>query len=153
MAVAIVLLLVALAPFVGRTLAIEVTGAVATTLVLAFILPWQGWLGYLARVCALLGSVIGVVGAIQAFVAVGNDPGYSDRIPMDAAALVLALVAGVGGMLAGRYPARGSALVVFGGLAGGVAINLFYINTAYDLAVPFWLLSAFLFLARGIHTA
>jgi hypothetical protein len=41
--------------------------------------------------------------------------------------------------------------MVLCGFAGAVAINLYYINTAYVLAVPFWLLSAILFLADGLR--
>jgi hypothetical protein len=51
-------------------------------------------------------------------------------------------VAGAGGLLAVRRPATGAAVMVVTGLLGAVAINLFYINTYYVLAVPLWLIAA-----------
>jgi hypothetical protein len=58
------------------------------------------------------------------------------------AALALSVVAGAGGLLAVRRPAAGAAVMVATGLLGAVAINLFYINTYYVLAVPLWLVAA-----------
>jgi hypothetical protein len=153
-AVACILILLGLvesAGLVGRLLALAVAVVAAAALIVALLLPWRGWVSYLALSCALLGSAIGVASAIQAFAAVGANADYRARLPFGAAALMLALAAGGAGVAAGRYPARGAALMVLAGLAGVVAINLYDINTAYDFAVPFWLLGALLSLVRSLR--
>jgi hypothetical protein len=148
----ILLGLVEAAGVVGRVLRLEVAVVAVTALVLALLLPWRSWVSYLALSCALFGGVIGVLSVTQAFAAVGNNAEYGARIPLAAAALVLALVAGSAGIVARYYMARVTALMVLAGLTGAVAINLHSINTAYDFAVPSWLLSALLYVAEGLRS-
>ncbi len=147
----ILLGIVAAAGLVGRIIASGVALVAAAVLLLALLLPWRGWVSALALSFALLGSATGVLSVIQAFAAVGRDAEYSARAPMAIAALVLALAAGGGALVARRHLAGGAALMALAGLAGAVAINLYDINTVYDVAVPLWLVSALLFLAKGLR--
>lgn len=107
----------------------------------------------LVCVAALLGSAIGVLSAIQALLAVGGAPTYSARLWAGWAALILAALTGAGGLVALRRPGLASGLIAVAGLLGAVAINLFYINTFYVLAVPFWLVAAMLGLLAALAGA
>jgi hypothetical protein len=49
--------------------------------------------------------------------------------------LALSVIASAAGLPAAR-PASGAAVIVAAGLLGALAINLFYINTYYVLALP-----------------
>src|SRR5919108_530310 len=112
----------------------------------------RAWWRRLAALFGLLGGGVAASGAAAALASVGGLPGYSARAAFGWAALALALVAGAAGLLARTHPAAAGAVMVVGGIAGAVAINLFYINTWYVLAVPLWLIGAlfaFLSPSRG----
>jgi len=102
---------------------------------------------------AILGGVIGISSAIQALVAIGNQPGYQDRAAFGWAALVLALFATGAAALARTRPGVAGAIMIVDGLLGLGAILLFYINTWYALAVLCWLLSAGLIFMEGRRAA
>ncbi len=93
---------------------------------------------------ALLGGVIGVANAIWALVAVGGDPAYSGRLLLGWAALILALLAGAAGFAARTRPSVAGLTILVSGVLGFVAINLYYINTFYALALLFWLAASVL---------
>jgi hypothetical protein len=141
------LLPLAVVPLVGTSAA--AVSALIVTLVACMLLARRiGWVSrpmwWTTAVAALgvLGGVVGAGSAVYALVAVGGTALYVQRVGMGFAALVLAAIAGVGSLIAGQKPVAGAAVVVVAGLAGAVAINLFYINTFYVLAVPFWLIAA-----------
>lgn len=94
----------------------------------------------LASLLALLGGAIGVASAIRALLVVGNDPAYHSRVFYGWIALLCALVASWSVLLTGRHRKTAMALMLFGGAVGAVAINLFYLNTHYVMALPCWLL-------------
>ncbi len=91
---------------------------------------------HLVRVCALLGSLLGVGNAALALVVVGSNLAYQNRLSAGLVALLAAVLTGVGGLVAGTHPARGAGIILLNGAMGAVAINLFYINTFSLLAVP-----------------
>jgi len=107
----------------------------------AAVVGGQGWRRFAVAV-ALLGGVVGVYSASSAIVQVGTTAPYMGRLGFAVAALLLAALAGGSGVAVDVRPRAAAALVAFSGLLGAVAINLFYINTPYLLAVPLWLLSA-----------
>ena len=96
-------------------------------LVLILFLGWtsapRGWRGQFTAALALAGGTVGVGGAVSALLTVGTEPVYSVRVGFGWAALALAML-------------------------GAAAINHFYINTPYLLAVPLWL-AALAFLLMG----
>lgn len=94
----------------------------------------------LASFLALLGGAIGVASAITALRVVGSDPAYRSRVCYGWIALLCALVAPWGVLLAGRNRKNAMALTLLGGAVGAVAINLFYLNTYYVMALPCGLL-------------
>ena len=93
---------------------------------------------------ALLGGGIGVANAIRALVAVGGDPAYGEHLLFGWAALILALLAGAAGFLARTRPGVAGLAILVSGVLGFVAINLYYINTFYVLALLFWLAASVL---------
>lgn len=95
-------------------------------------------------ILGVLGSIIGVVSAISAFVAVGGDAAYSARLWAGWAALVLAVLAGAAAPLMSTRPVAAGLIMLVSGFAGFVCINLFYINTFYGLALPLWIAGAVL---------
>ena len=103
-------------------------------LVLIRFLGWtfapRGWRGRFTAALALAGGTVGVGGAVSALLTVGTEPVYSVRVGFGWAALALAMLAAAGGLL------------------GAAAINHFYINTPFLLAVPLWL-AALAFLLMG----
>jgi hypothetical protein len=101
-------------------------------------------------VMALLGAGLAIPSAIQALMLVGADPVYSTRIGMGIAALAFAFIAALSGLLALRRPGVAAILITVAMVGGAITINLFYINTLYVFAVPFWLLAAFLALIAWI---
>jgi hypothetical protein len=101
-------------------------------------------------VLALLGGVIGIANAIWALVAVGGDPAYSGRLLVGWAALILALLAGAAGFMARTRPGVASLAILIAGVLGFVAINLYYINTFYALALLFWLAASVLGFAAAL---
>ncbi|MDQ2787753.1 MAG: hypothetical protein M3Y58_22420 [Chloroflexota bacterium] len=96
----------------------------------------------IAVLLGLLGGVIGVASAIAALVAVGGDPLYHARMGFGWLALAAAIVATLGVLLIARQTRGATVLVLLASGVGVVAINLFYINTFYVAAVPFWWLGA-----------
>lgn len=97
-----------------------------------------------ALVLGIVGSIIGVYSGIAAFVAVGGDPAYSSRLWAGWIALILAVIAGLAALLISARPVIASTVMLAGGIVGFVCINLFYINTFYFLAIPFWIVGAVL---------
>jgi len=97
----------------------------------------------IAAILALAGGAVAVWSAAVALAQVGADPAYQDRIAFGWAALVLGILTTAGVFLVARPPLAATTLLI-GSLAGGVAINLFYINTFYVLALPLWWAAALL---------
>ena len=98
-------------------------------------------LGVIAIVFGLLGSVLGFWSALYALTAVGADPLYQERLWAGWAALLLPVVAFLATLFLHTRPVPASLLNLISGLGGFVCINLFYINTFYVLAIPFWVLA------------
>ncbi|HEV7663111.1 MAG TPA: hypothetical protein VGQ62_06215 [Chloroflexota bacterium] len=98
----------------------------------------------LGRGSALCGGVIGVSSASFAIATVGGSPQYDTRIVFGWAALALAAAATFGGLEVHASTAVWRAVTVLASLLGAAAISLFYINTYYWAAVPFWILAALL---------
>ena len=141
----LVLLPVALMPLLGAwVLAIS-----ALLLLLLLVQIGPAWGQRLVLLAGALGGLIGVVNAGTALLTVGGTEPYSARAGFGWAALVLAVVAAGGGLLALRRPRAGAALMLLSGLAGAVAINLFFINTFYVLALACWLPGAVLALRQS----
>ena len=136
----LVLLPVALMPLLGAW----VLAVSALLLLLLLVQIGPAWSQRLVLLAGALGGLIGVTNAGSALLAVGGVAPYSDRAGFGWAALVLAIVAAGGGLLALRQPRAGAALMILSGLAGAVAINLFFINTFYVLALACWLPGAIL---------
>jgi hypothetical protein len=128
------------APLVGNW-AIGFSGLLLLVAVAALVIGGPWWMR-LARLMGVLGGTIGVYSATAELLAVGDTWPYETRVGFGVAALVLAVVAGASGVLVSGRPRACAAVMAFSGLLGAVAVNLFYINTAYVLAVPFWLLGA-----------
>jgi hypothetical protein len=126
--------------------------AVVAILVLTSFIGWQPggmWRGAVVPSLAVLGGLIGAGSAVYALIAVGGVVPNTDRVSMGYAAMALSGAAGAAGLLAARRPATSAAIMVVAGLLGGVAINLFNINTYYVLAVPLWLIAAVVALATS----
>lgn len=137
---------------------------IATLLMLA-VTPWLGW-GVVVVLAALLlllaltmrvrwthrrriaqvvgvcGGVVGAGSTLAALGAVGNQPVYAARATFGVLALALALGALVGALLVSSRPVTARVLLLGGSLLGFIAINLFYINTLYLLALPLCWFSA-----------
>jgi hypothetical protein len=149
-ALALMLLPIAAVPLIG-------TGAIllAVVLPLAFLalggFPGRRWPPRIAAALALAGAGIGVSSATAAFLAVGGDPAYQSRLAFGSAALILAALAGAAGLLAATRPSLSALGILLGGFLGAVAINLYYINTFYLLAVPLWVLAAALAAFGGLR--
>jgi hypothetical protein len=144
--IVLVLLPVAAAPLVGTSVA--AVSAVMVVLVVGILFArargWRPGLRWTVAVAALtlLGGVIGVVSAASGLLAVQGVVPYTERVGFGYAALVLAVIAGAAGLSAAKWSRASAAIIVGAGVAGAVAINLFYINTYYLLAVPPWLTAA-----------
>ena len=102
-------------------------------------------------VLALLGGLVGVANAIWALVAVGGETAYAGRILFGWAALILALLAGAAGFLARTRPGVAGLVILVAGVLGFVAINLYYINTFYALALLLWLAAGVLGLVAALR--
>jgi hypothetical protein len=100
------------------------------------------------RIAALtLGLVAGLVAAgsaVSALTAVGRDPLYQPRLGFGLTALLLAGVTLLGAWDAQTHPVRGAVSMLVAGGLGTLAINLYYIDTLYVLAVPLWMVGALL---------
>jgi len=93
-------------------------------------------------VFGLLGGVVAAPSAVQALLLVGRDPAYAPRAGLGWAALALALVASLAAVAMRGHPRLLALVTILAALGGGVAINLFYINTFYVVALPLWLVGA-----------
>ena len=93
----------------------------------------------IALMLAITGSAVGLICSISALATVGFDPAYSSRDWVGWIALLLAIVPSIALMLLRRRPIVASLIMLVSGLGGFVCINLFYINTWYALAIPFWI--------------
>jgi hypothetical protein len=138
--VALALLPIVAIPLLG-TWVLAISVLLLTLLLLG---PAPGWSGRLALASGVAGGLIGVASAGVAMQAVSSDPVYAGRVGFGWAALLLAVVAAVGGLLAIRRPRAGGTLMLVSGLTGSVSISLFFINTVYLLALPLWLIGAVL---------
>ena len=107
----------------------------------------------LTVVFSIAGSMIGILSAVYAIDIVGADPAYSERLWAGWLALLLAGLVGVTGLVslviilppgASSLPLAIGSIMMIGGIAGFICINLFYINTLYGLAVPLWIAGAVL---------
>jgi hypothetical protein len=106
--------------------------------------------GRAGAAAALAGGAVRVAATAAALASAGAVSPYSARAPFGWAALVFALLAAGGGLLAPARPVAAGALMVAGGLAGAVAITLFTVDSWYALALPFLLAGAVLaLLPRG----
>jgi hypothetical protein len=104
--------------------------------------------GMIAIILGLVGSVLGFWSALFAFLAVGTDPLYRDRLWAGWLALLLPVLAFLATLWLRMRPIPASLLILLSGLGGFVCINLFFINTFYALAIPFWVLAVAVGLAR-----
>lgn len=93
-------------------------------------------------ILAGLAGAVAVLSAIQAIAEVGGAPVYRERLPLGLVALLAGALLIVAGFDARRHPVRGAATLAVAGLAGSVAINVFYINTVYVLSLPLAILAA-----------
>jgi hypothetical protein len=141
----------ALAPLVGFW--IVWASAAALVLVVVYLAtpqssgrPWR----LAARALALAGGLIGVGAAFDALTTVGTDPAYAARDWLGWSAATLAVLAGAGGVVAQRQPGLGALVALGAGLLGAAALSLFYINTVYMFALPFWLLAAVCAVAQPV---
>lgn len=100
------------------------------------------WPAYAANGLATLGGVIAIISAAYAILEVGGLPSFRDRMPLGILALIVAFAANFGGAIVLRQPKRGAIIILISSVVGIVAINLFYINTFYVVAAPFWWLAA-----------
>lgn len=107
----------------------------------------------IAITLSILGAFIGIFSSISAFLAVGSDPLYNSRLWAGWASLLLAVVAGGAALFMSKRPIAASLTMLGSGLIAFLCINLFYINTFYILAVPFWLLGATLALGSTVRAS
>jgi hypothetical protein len=96
---------------------------------------------------AAMGGLVAVPSAVQALVTVGSQPVYETRVTFGWAALALALVASVAPIALRERPGLAASVVAASGLAGSIAINFFWINTLYTLALPLWLIGTLIALS------
>ena len=157
----IILLPAVLSPLIGWV-GMVISGLLAVVALLAVGLGRQGrgvgWWAWLPVPMALFGSIVGVSSVIAAFVATAADREYVAAYAMRAGfgwlALLWAVAAAITGVLAVSRPRLAGVVLLLGGLAGGIAINLFYINTWYVGAVLLWWLGALVALVspkRRVH--
>lgn len=100
----------------------------------------------LGALIGVLGSIAAVVSVVIGYTAIGADPLYEPRWGFGAAALVLAVVAGLSGLIP-RLHAGAAAVVMFvAGVLGFLCTLVWYLNTWYVAALPLWLLGALLLL-------
>lgn len=132
-----------LIPALAALLLLVIVAALAVITSFSVALPSTGAQisSLLAIVLGLIGSVIAVWSALSAFRAVGSDPAYSYRLWAVWAALLLPVLAAIATLFLRTRPIVASILILVFGIAGAVCINLFYINTFYVLAIPFWILA------------
>jgi hypothetical protein len=96
---------------------------------------------------AALGVVGGLVGAVSAFsVLGGGSPGEDgqSREWLGVFGFSAALVAGLAGLLARRWPRPAAPVMMAAGILGCAAMNLFNADTYYLAALPLWLLGGIL---------
>jgi hypothetical protein len=98
-------------------------------------------------VFAVLGGLVAVPSAVQALATVGGLPVYETRVGFGWLALALALVASVAPIALRERPGLAATIVSVSGLAGSIAINFFWINTVYTLALPLWLIGTLIALS------
>ncbi len=110
----------------------------------------------LALIFGLTGSLIGILSTTYALSTVGADPAYSGRLWAGWLALLLVGLVGVATLVIILPPGNLGlplairSVMIIGGIAGFICINLFYINTLYGLALPLWITGAVLaFLDSG----
>jgi uncharacterized membrane protein HdeD (DUF308 family) len=98
----------------------------------------------IAIALGILASLIGVLSAISALSAVGDDPAYSARLWAGWTSLVLALLAGVAAVFMTTHPRAASLTMLISGIIGFVCIYLYYIDTFYMVALRLWFLGTIL---------
>ena len=91
----------------------------------------------------ILGGFIAASSAMAALVQVGADPAYQSRNVFGWVALACAALATGSPVIISR-PTMAALILFIGGIAGGIAINMFYINTFYLAALPLWWVAALL---------
>ena len=99
----------------------------------------------------LLGGVVAVVSVANGFAAIGDDPLYQSRSAFGVAALALGVLAGIVGFWPRISPAVAAALMVGAGLVGFLITLVWYINTLYVVALPFWIVGAALLLTQAFR--
>jgi hypothetical protein len=99
-----------------------------------------------ARLLALIGSVVAVLSAVSGFIA-----GYDHPVEVAVPAIVLAIGTCVLA-LPSRVPApmAGTLMAVAGLIGFGIMLQ-WGVNTLYYFAVPFWLLAAGLLISAGFR--
>jgi uncharacterized membrane protein HdeD (DUF308 family) len=98
----------------------------------------------IAIALGILASLIGVLSAISALSAVGDDPAYSTRLCAGWASLALAILSGVAAVFMTTRPRAASLTLLISGMLGFVCINLYYIDTFYMVALRLWFLGTIL---------
>lgn len=104
---------------------------------------------FIAVILALLASVIAFWSALSALLEVGTNPLYHSRLWVGWLALFLSILTGIAALFLSTRPLAASVLILVSGLVGVVCISLFYINTWYALALPFWILAMVLGLTQA----
>ena len=138
----------ALAAFIGGYIAVIVVLGICAIGVAASLVGLKQRRGVqLGRVLAGAGTLVGVASIIHGMAGEGGTSPYRERIGLAILAGMLAAVAGAAPWLP-RLPRWTLSLLVFPvGLLGFMATLPWYINTAYEGALPFWLLSSVLLVA------
>lgn len=105
-------------------------------------------LGRTAILLSLLGGVLAFGSALSALLEVGADPIYSERLWAGWVALLLPVVAFLATLWLHSRPLPASLLILVSGVTGVICISLFYLNTFYALALPFWIAAVVVGLVR-----
>lgn len=146
--VCLILFPAALVPILGWTI-LAASGLLVLVLALLLLRPksTRQRVDLPLRLAIGLAVLGGIVGAASVITAVASYDDAGARIGFAWFALGCAVAAAGTVFLAPRHPALAGIILVMGGLAGGIAINLFSINTAYGAAVPLWWLAALILFA------
>ncbi|MDQ2888471.1 MAG: hypothetical protein M3Y39_20605 [Chloroflexota bacterium] len=106
-----------------------------------------------ALISGVAGGVIAIVSVVSALLTVGGNPVYQSRLWVAWLALALSLLAESAAILIARRPVAAAIVMFLSGALGFLCINLYYINTWYVLALPFWLFALIAAISNQIITS
>ena len=92
-----------------------------------------------AVVLGVVGGVIGTAAAFMALGAASSGPAPPQREWLGMVGLGCALLTGLAALAARRSPRLAAPVMMAAGILGCAAMNLFYAETSYLVALPFWL--------------